>query len=84
MSGGTVTLGDYGGMGVSGDVGESSKDHQLNITGGEVKLNSDDSAQVAYLRASATADYSSVLNLGGGTGTATVSVAKGKYGFIAA
>ena len=84
MSGGTVTLGDYGGMGVSGDVGESSKDHQLNITGGEVKLNSDDSAQVAYLRASATADYSSVLNLGGGTGTATVSVANGKYGFIAA
>ena len=84
MSGGTVTLGGYGGMGVSGDVGESSKDHQLNITGGEVKLNSDDSAQVAYLRASATADYSSVLNLGGGTGTATVSVANGKYGFIAA
>ena len=84
MSGGTVTLGDYGGMGVSGDVGESSKDHQLNITGGEVKLNSDNSAQVAYLRASATADYSSVLNLGGGTGTATVSVANAKYGFIAA
>ena len=84
MSGGTVTLGDYGGMGVSGDVGESSKDHQLNITGGEVKLNSDNSVQVAYLRASATADYSSVLNLGGGTGTATVSVANAKYGFIAA
>ena len=84
MSGGTVTLGNYGGMGVSGDVGESSKDHQLNITGGEVKLNSADSSQVAYLRASATADYSSVLNLGGGTGTATVSVANGKYGFIAA
>ena len=84
MSGGTVTLGNYGGMGVSGDVGESSKDHQLNITGGEVKLSSDNSAQVAYLRASATADYFSVLNLGGGTGTATVSVANGKYGFIAA
>ena len=84
MSGGTVTLGNYGGMGVSGDVGESSKDHQLNITGGEVKLNSADSSQVAYLRASATADYSSVLNLGGGTGTATVSVANDKYGFIAA
>ena len=84
MSGGIVTLGYYGGMGVSGDVGESSKDHQLNITGGEVKLNSEDSAQVAYLRASATADYSSVLNLGGGTGTATVSVANAKYGFIAA
>ncbi|AMD88992.1 autotransporter domain-containing protein [Desulfovibrio fairfieldensis] len=84
MSGGTVTLDNYGGMGVSGDVGESSKDHQLNITGGEVKLNSSDSNQVAYLRASATADYSSVLNLGGGTGTATVSVANGKHGFIAA
>ena len=84
MSGGTVTLGNYGGMGVSGDVGESSKDHQLNITGGEVKLNSSSSSQVAYLRASATADYSSVLNLGGGTGTATVSVASNKYGFIAA
>ena len=84
MSDGTVTLDNYGGMGVSGDVGESSKDHQLNITGGEVKLNSSSSSQVAYLRASATADYSSVLNLGGGTGTATVSVASSKYGFIAA
>ena len=84
MSGGTVTLGNFGGMGVSGDVGESSKDHQLNITGGEVKLNSNSSTLVAYLRASATADYSSVLNLGGGTGTATVSVDASNYGFIAA